>query len=77
MPCRGRRKCRFNLLHNFDPSKWANGHDSAANLLQHHSVPLGKLLRVTLRGICEAGNGALAEEETEHAANVATADLKV
>ena len=50
----------------------------AANcLLQHHSVPLSKLLGVTLCGIREARDGTLAKEEAEHAADVTTADLQV
>ena len=48
-----------------------------ANLLQHHSMPLGKLLGVTLRGIRKARNRTLAEEEAKHAADVATADLQM
>lgn len=45
------------------------------HLLQHHAMPLGKLLSVTLGGIRETGHRALAEEEAEHAADVTSANL--
>ena len=47
----------------------------APHLLQHHAMPLGKLLSVTLGGIREAGHRALAEEEAEHAADVTSTNL--
>ena len=50
-------------------------YQAASRLLQHHSVPLSKLLGVTLCGIREARDGTLAKEEAEHAADVTTADL--